>query len=143
MQAGLAMLAEKAQQVFAPDERDLRVVPELGCNFVTASRQRGTQAKHFSRHGNAQGQSPARLGTNRELGATLTQYENALCRLALAEQDSIPRTRQVFPHRVEGLQHVVGQVAEEAVWAQDAIEAAMLYRALHIRLDIAQQQNSQ
>jgi hypothetical protein len=43
VQAGLAMFAKKAQQVFALDQGNLRIIQELGRHFISASGQRSTQ----------------------------------------------------------------------------------------------------
>lgn len=134
VQTRLAMLAEKEKEIFAFHQNDLCVIEELGRDFVSAAGQRSAQSQDFSRQGNSQDQPLAGFGADRELRAALAQYKNATCRLPFAKQNGISRTRQSFLHRIQSPKHTCGQIAEEPVWAQNAIEATLLYRALHVTL---------
>jgi hypothetical protein len=134
VQAGFAMFAEEAKQIFTFDQDNLRVVEQLRGDLVRSSGQGCTETQDFSRNCNSKNQPLSGLGAHRQLRAALAQNKNSSCRLAFAKQHRVSRTRESFFHRVESLEHTCGQIAEEPVGAQRAIEATLLYRALHIRL---------
>jgi len=109
------MLVKKAQQVFAPDHRDLQFVQRFRRDFVSSVAERRAQAKRLSRNGDAQGQMLTRFGRHRQAYASFAQHAHASRRLSFSKKDCTPGNSSKGLNAVKGLQHARRQIAEEAI----------------------------
>src|SRR4029453_9151403 len=98
---------------------------------MIAARERGAQTEDLPGASHAQSQALPRFGTNRQFRPAFAQDKDTARRLSFAEQHGVSRANHIGLYRVKCRERAGGQIAEEAVGTQGAVEATMRYRALH------------
>lgn len=124
LEADVAVLVEKAEQILAVHLGELQRFQSLGSDFVAAAGKGGAQAHELPGVGYAHGHAAAVFCADGKTHTALAQQENAAGDLAFAKQNGASLAGLDLLDVVEFLESIGLQIAENTICAPPAINTA-------------------